>query len=172
MTQIENNYYDAQESVDITLLREFNDQLKWFNQDITATTKGTRHDAECIDKKHRRVHIELKQRKETNDKLTEYGDVLIEPSKIAHMTALMSTADRKGSGYTKNEQRLYINWTADGVIVFNLNEPHTLRYIPNHYHYDPGSKRHVNEDRFAIPVAEAMMIFKKTDEDRYIPILP
>lgn len=160
MTKIGNNYYDNMEEVDITLLEEFNKQLNWFKQDITATTRGTRHDAEAIDVKGHKTWMELKKRKETNDTLTKYGDVLIEPSKLAHMTNLMSTSNNKGSGHTKDEKRLYVNFTADGAIVFDLNKQHTMKYYPNHYHYDPGSKRYVNEDRFGIPTSEAMMIFK------------
>ena len=150
------SYYDSQEKVDITLLENFNKQLNWFNPDITATTKGTSHDAEAIDIKKRKTIIELKERKGNLHTYKDiYKTVLIEPKKIAHMSKLQEV-----SGFTNNEQRLYINFIDDAVIIFDMNKPHTLQYYPNKHIYDPGQRKYVDEDRFGIPVDEAIIYIK------------
>ena len=152
------NYFDTQEQNDMALLEEFNNQVSWFVGEISATTNGTSHDAEAIDIKGRKTLIEHKQRKgDTDLYINTYKTVLVEPLKISHLSKTASV-----SGFSLNEQRLYINYTDDGVIIFDLNKKHHLEYYPNHHHYDPGSRKFVDEDRFGIPVEEGI-IYKKID---------
>lgn len=147
-----------QEKEDIQLLKKFNNDVHWFNADISATTDGTSHDAEAIDIKGRKTIIEHKQRKGSTDKyINQYKTVLVEPLKISHMAKMQAV-----SGFSNNEQRLYINYTDDGVIVFDMNVKHTLEYYPNHHHYDPITKSYKDEDRFGIPVNEGI-IYKIMD---------
>lgn len=146
-----------QEQKDIDLLESFNDQVKWFIG-ITATTDGTSHDVEAHDTRHRKVIIEHKQRKgDTDLYINKYGTVLIEPLKVSHMAKMQAV-----SGHSLNEQRLYINYLDDGVIIFDMNKKHTLQFIPNHHHYDPISNSYKDEDRFGIPVSEGI-IYKLID---------
>lgn len=152
------NYFDTQEQNDMALLNEFNNQLGWFTGEISATTNGTSHDAEAYDIKGRKTLIEHKQRKgDTDLYINTYKTVLVEPLKISHLSKTASV-----SGFSLNEQRLYINYTDDGVIIFDMNKKHHLEYYPNHHHYDPGSRKFVDEDRFGIPVEEGI-IYKKID---------
>lgn len=149
---------NEQESNDMTLLGEFNNQMNWFVGEISATTNGTSHDAEAYDTKGRKTIIEHKERKGNTDLyITKYGTVLVEPLKIAHMSKLQAV-----SGHSINQQRLYINYTDDGVIIFNMNERHHMEYYPNHHHFDPIDGCYKDEDRFGIPVDEAI-IYKKID---------
>jgi hypothetical protein len=153
---------NQQESNDMALLGEFNNQMNWFVGEISATTNGTSHDAEAYDTKGRKTIIEHKERKGKTDLyITKYGTVLVEPLKIAHMSKLQAV-----SGHSINQQRLYINYTDDGVIIFNMNERHHMEYYPSHHHFDPIDGCYKDEDRFGIPVAEAI-IYKKID-GRYI----
>ena len=146
-----------QETNDILLLEEFNNQVSWFRGEISATTDGTSHDAEAYDKKGRKTIIEHKQRKGNTDLyIHKYGTVLVEPLKIAHMSKLQAV-----SGHSINQQRLYINYTDDGVIVFNMNERHHMEYYPNHHHYDPIEGCYKDEDRIGIPVDEAIIYIKQ-----------
>lgn len=153
---------NQQEQNDMALLEEFNNQVSWFRGEISATTNGTSHDAEAIDVKGRKTIIEHKERKGNTDLyINKYGTVLVEPLKIAHMSKMQAV-----SGFSLNEQRLYINYTDDGVIVFDMNKKHHLEYYPNHHHYDPIEGCYKDEDRFGIPVDEGIIYIKQNG--RYI----
>ena len=158
------NYFDAQESRCKKLLNEFNDNLQWF-KGITATTRGSETDFRCTDKKDRLTHVETKERKGTIEQFQKYGDVLIEPSKIAAMTRIME------SGYTYNEQRLYINFVDDGVIIFNLNNISSMNFYPNHKQKNYGKGITEHEDRYGLKMKDAIIyikednVYKKYNED-------
>lgn len=157
-----NDYCDMMEITDGKKLREFNDYIQFFIG-LTANTKFSSIDFTCTDKKKRKVHVELKSRKETLKQLFQYKDILVEPHKISEFTKIMN------SGYTRNEQRLYINFTSDGaVILFNLNKPHTMTFYPNHRHYNPKERRYVYQDRFGLNINDAIIYIKK--DGIYIPM--
>lgn len=155
------NYFDKQEAIDSTLLNQLNDQLNWFNG-MTANTRMSEIDYSCTDKKGRLTHVELKQRKGTLDTyVNKYKTVLIEPGKIYATTRIME------SGYTNDEQRLYINFVDDGVIIFNLNDIKRMEFYPNHKQVNYGKHITENEDRFGLFVQDAM-IYKYTEDGRLI----
>lgn len=150
------NYYDKQEEIDSKKLNEFNDQLQWFT-DLTPNKRMSEIDYTAVDKKGRKTHIELKERKGTIDIYKKYGDILIEPGKIYATTRIME------SGFTYDEQRLYMNWVDDGVIIFNLNNISSMKFYPNHKQRNYGKKITEHEDRFALSMKDA--IIYKLDED-------
>lgn len=150
-----NNYFDAQESRCKKLLREFNDELQWF-KGITATTRLSETDFKCTDKKDRLTHVETKERQGTIQQFKDYGDILIEPGKIHAFTRIAE------SGFTYNEQRLYINFVDDGVIIFNLNNISSMNFYPNHKQRNYGKGITEHEDRFGLKMQDAI-IYKKQD---------
>lgn len=151
-----NNYFDAQESRCKKLLREFNNELQWF-KGITATTRLSETDFKCTDRKDRLTHVETKERKGTIQQFQEYGDVLIETGKIAAFAKIME------SGWTYNEQRLYINFVDDGVIIFNLNNISSMNFYPNHKQRNYGKGITEHEDRFGLKMTDAIIYKKQTD---------
>lgn len=153
------NYFDLQEKIDSELLEKFNEQLQWF-KGMTATTRGSETDYKCRDKKDRLTHIELKQRKGTISQYENYGDVLIEVGKIYATTRIME------SGHTYNEQRLYINFVDDGVIIFNLNNISSMNFYPNHKQRNYGKGIVEHEDRFGLKIEDAI-IYKYDENGMY-----
>ena len=144
------NYFDKQERVDSQLLNEFNNQVHWF-KGLTANTRMSEIDYRATDKKDRLCHIELKQRKGNIEQYIKYGDVLVEVGKIYATTRIME------SGHTYDEQRLYINFVDDGVIIFNLNQISSMNFYPNHKQRNYGKNKTENEDRFGLKMKDAII---------------
>jgi len=144
------NYFDYQEDVNKKLLEEFNDQLHWFIG-LTANTRMSEIDFKATDRKNRLTHIELKQRKGNVEQYIKYGDILIEPSKISALTKIME------SGYTNDEQRLYINFVDDGYIIFNINNIGEMKFYPNHKQRNYGKGKTEHEDRFGLKIEDAII---------------
>lgn len=153
-----NNFFDAQEAKDSNLLENLNHQLGWFIG-LTANTRLSEIDYKATDKKGRLTHIEHKQRKGNIDQYIKYGDVLIEPSKWAATTRIME------SGHSLNEQRLYINYVDDGVIIFDLNNIGSMNVYPNHKQKNYGKKTVEHEDRFGLKMSDAI-IYKYNNEGK------
>lgn len=143
-------FFDNQERRDAILLESLNRDLQWFDG-LTANTRMSEIDYQATDKKGRLVHIELKERSGNIDQYLQWGDILVEPSKIQATTRIME------SGHTLDEQRLYINFVDDGVIIFNLNNLSKMNFYPNHKHWNRGKKCYENEDRFGLPVKDAII---------------
>ena len=150
------NYCDFQEEVDANLLIEFNDQVKWFSA-LTANERFDEIDFVGADTKGRKTHIELKQRKGTIKQYCKWGDILIEPSKISRTTKIME------SGHSLNEQRLFVNFVDNGVIIYNLNRISRLNFYPCHRHWNQRDNRWENEDRFGLPIDQAIVYKKDSD---------
>jgi RecB family endonuclease NucS len=86
-----NQFFDTQEDVNAYILeKEFNKQLKWFN-DFNRHPRFDHIDYDAKDKKGRKVHIELKQRKGTIDDFKRFGDVIIEPTKLEAFAKVMES---------------------------------------------------------------------------------
>ena len=144
-------YCDMMEDADSKLFVRFNEKYKWFEK-ISRNKRLNSIDYVGVDVKGRKTHIELKQRKETLDKIKEYGDILIEPKKMSAYAAIME------SGFTLDEQRLYINFTSDGyVLIWNMNDKLKINYYPNHRHWNPMKKEYENEDRFGLIIEQAIV---------------
>lgn len=150
-------YCDTMEDRNEQLLNDFNQHVHWFSE-ITPNERGSEIDFKCKDiKSGRTTHVETKERKGTIKQYANWGTVLIEPSKIARTSKIME------SGYSLDEQRLYINFVDDGVLVFNLNKISTLKYFPNHKHWNNRDKSYENEDRFGLLIEDAIVY--QRDED-------
>ena len=154
MFNYNDEYFDNQEARCIKRLRDFNDSLRWFDT-ITPNALYSHIDATAIDRKGRKTHIEMKERRGTIEKYIEYGDLLIEAGKLE---AFSNIAE---SGHALNEQRLYINFVDDGVIVFNIDKLSNLAFYPNHKHRNLGRKKDECEDRFGLSIKEALLYKKE-----------
>ena len=72
------------------------------------------------------------------------------------------------SGFTLDEQRLYINWTDDGAIMYTFQGEviPTILYL-NHKQKNYGKgKEKEYEDRLGIPI-EYAVIYKKNENGEY-----
>ncbi len=146
-----NNYFRWMEHVNIKNLHQFNNKMKWFTK-IEPTKEYSHSDAVCYTKNGRKITVELKTRKETIEQFKSWGNVLIEPKKISHFTDVME------SGFTLNENCLYINFTANGTIVFSFNDVKTpMTFYPNHRQYNPGKQRFEFESRLGWSMKDAMI---------------
>ena len=157
-----NQFFDNQEDVNAYILEEeFNKQLGWF-KNLNRHPRFDHIDYDARDKKGRKVHIELKQRKGTIDDFKRFGDVIIEPTKLEAFAKVME------SGYTLDEQRLYINWTDDGAIIYTFQgEIIPVVYYLNHKQKNYGKNNlEEYEDRMGIPIDYAA-IYKKDENGRY-----
>lgn len=153
------NYFQWMENVNIKNLIKFNEQTNWFTK-IEPTKEFSPSDATCYTKDGRKITVELKTRKETIKKLQEYGDIVIEPKKISHFTNVME------SGYTLNENCLYINFTKDGVAIFSFNDlpKDAFVFYPNHQHKNPGKGYKMeNETRFGLKTDNAIIYIYNED---------
>ena len=136
-------FFDDQEDVNAYILEEeFNKQLDLFNK-LNRHKKGDHIDYDGIDKKGRKCHIELKQRSGTVDDYIRFGDVFIEPTKLEAFSKIME------SGFTLDEQRLYINWTDDGAIMYTFQGEviPTILYL-NHKQKNYGKCYCIHNNRF------------------------
>lgn len=147
-------YFDNQEARCVRRLEEFNDSLRWFDT-ITPNALYSHIDCTAIDRKGRKTHIEMKERRGTIEKYIEYGDVLIEAGKLA------AFSDIAESGHALNEQRLYINFVEDGVIIFNIDKLRNVTFYPNHRHRNVGRMKNECEDRFGLNIKEALLYRKE-----------
>lgn len=159
--QEQQKYCDWMEKVNIKNLHNLNDSLHWF-EDIQPTETYNHSDAVCYTKSGRKITVELKTRSESNEKFQEWGNVFIEPKKFSHFTDVME------SGYTRNENCLYINFTSDGVIVFSFNDLKTpLTVQPNHRQRNPKNGWEWEyETRLGISMKDAL-IYKRDKNGNY-----
>ena len=148
------NYFDSQETRCGKLFNEFNEKVKWFDG-ITANTRLSEIDYKCTDKKGRLTHAELKERRGTLEDFKKYGDILIEPSKLARFTKIAE------SGHTYQEKRLYINFLDDAVVVYNIDDLRNLIFYPNHQQRNYGKHKVEKEDRIGLQIEEAMIFNKE-----------
>ena len=147
-------YFDNQEARCVRRLQEFNNALNWFDT-ITPNALYSHIDCTATDISGRTVHIEMKERTGSLSKFVEYGDIMIEPKKLQAFTAIGE------SGHVLNEQRLYINFVDDGVIIFNLDRLRNITFYPNHRHYNKGRNTWEYEDRFGLKIQEALLYKKE-----------
>lgn len=154
-------YADKQENKDSKFLKNLNSKLNFFIE-MKGLPKYSEIDFLCKDRKGRKVHVELKERSESLADFQRFGDVLIEVGKIHATSRIME------SGYTLDEQRLYINFCKDCVIIFNLNKIKDMRFYPNHKQWNPMKNSFEYEDRIGLRMKDAI-IYKKENEE-YIKV--
>lgn len=147
------NYFDIQEKKDSILLEEFNDDLHWF-KGLSGNPQYSEVDYKATDAKNRLVHLELKQRKGNINQYLNYGDILIEPSKVSAFSKIME------SGFTNGEKVLYVNFVDDGIIIFDIDKIPYYKNYPNHKQINFGKQKVEHETRLGIPMSCAI-VFKK-----------
>lgn len=150
-------YFQWMEHTNIKNLHKFNDKVNWFTK-IEPTKEFSHSDAVCYTKDNRKITVELKTRTSSNKQFQDWGTVLIEPKKLSHFTDVME------SGYTLNENCLYVNFTTDGVIVFSFNDLKTpLSIMPNHQQRNPGKGKREFETRLGLSMNDALIFYYKED---------
>ena len=145
------NYFDKSEQKCLKLLNEFNKKHKYF-KGISATTRGEQIDAVAQDRQGRKISIEMKKRKGDLKTFQGYGDILIEPSKMAYFTKILE------SGHTLNEKCLYINFLDDAVVIYDFDKLKNLVFYPNHRQVNYGKKQYEYESRIGLKLDEAIII--------------
>ena len=132
------NYFDWMETENIKNLYKLNGDKHWFAA-ITPTERFNHTDAVCYTKNGRKITVELKTRDESIEQFQHWGDVLIEPQKLAHFSLIQE------SGYTLGENCLYINFCKDGTIIFSFNDLKSpVKVYPNHFHYNRGKEQYAS----------------------------
>lgn len=140
------NYFDSMESKDFEILKNFNDDVKFFSK-LTYNQKGSKIDATALTKKGKKCHIEIKQR------TGEYGDfknfiehfdtIFIDTGKLDWFSRIMT------SGFTNDEKELFMSIFNNGdiVIIHDLNKPQTIEWLPNQRLWNHGTKKWDSEHR-------------------------
>lgn len=156
---IDSNYVKKQEQNDRDILQAFNDDLNYF-QELTFTADKTRHDATAVDKKGRKVHIEIKQRegkyKDFNEFKKKFNSCYLSTDKIPWFQKINT------SGHSLNEQQLFITIFDDGdtILLFNLLKEQPVEFQPNTRVWNPMKKQWQYETNIGFLIENAL-IFKK-----------
>lgn len=133
------------------LLYKFNEQMKWFRLCKENEEKSI-IDFNCIDKKGRTCLVELKER---NANIDSYKDILMDATKMKFYADIMTQ-----SGYTHNDQRLYINFMNDGVVIFNLNNISSMNFYPNKKIWNPIKNDYEHRDKYGLKIDEDAIVYK------------
>lgn len=156
---IDNNYVSKQEQDDREILKTFNDDLNYF-QELTFTPDKSRTDAYAIDRKGRKVHIEIKQRKgnyKDFEKFKEkYDSCYLSTDKIPWFQKINT------SGHTLQEQQLFVTIFDDGdtILLFNLLKQQKVDFQPNTRVWNPMYKCWKYETNIGFKIENAL-IYKK-----------
>lgn len=140
-------YVKEQEEICSNLLKQFNEQQKWFTE-MKPNKENSIIDYTCIDKKGRKCHCELKQR---NANINSYPTIFLDVTKMFEWTKIGM------SGFTSNEQRLYFNFMKDGIIIFDLNNISSMEFYPNHRQPNYAEQKEEHRDKFGLKVDDAIV---------------
>lgn len=156
---IDNFYVKTQENKDREILQAFNDDLNYF-QELNFTPDKTRHDATAIDRRGRKVVIEIKQRegkyKSFDEFKKKYNSCYLSANKMHWLAKVYA------SGRTTNEQQLFITIFDDGdtILLFNLSKTQEVIYERNTRVYNPMKKCWQYEDNLGFKIENAI-IYKR-----------
>lgn len=139
------------------LLHKFNEQMKWFTYCKENEEKSI-IDFTCVDKKGRLCLVELKER---NANIDQYKDILLDSTKMKYYADIMTL-----SGYTHDNQRLYINFMNDGVIIFNLNNISSLNFYPNKKIWNPIKQDYEHRDKYGLKIDDDAIVYKYDDKGK------
>lgn len=154
MTKLQSeNYVRTQEQICTLLLITFNNSQHWFDY-IKPNNEKSIIDYQCVDRKGRKCHVELKQR---NANIDTFPTILLDATKMYEWAKLSKT------GSTLNEQRLYFNFMNDGVIIFDINNQSELMFYPNHKQWNPAEGKYEYRDKFGLPIKNAI-VYKRNDD--------
>lgn len=160
------SYFDKMEEKDAKVINAFNNQVSWFT-DLKYNDMGSRIDATAIDKKGRKTHIEIKQRTGKYASFLEFikmfDTIFLDTGKLDTLSNIMR------SGYTLNEQELFISIFNDGdvIIIHNLNQPQEIQWLPNNRLWNIGLKKWENEHRIGLYWWNGI-IYQKNSQGKYI----
>ena len=144
------SFYSKMERKDEQVLNDFNAQLNFFTE-MTYNPKGDKSEIDVYakDKKGRKVHLEVKQR------IGKYSD-------FGEFSRIMQ------SGYTLNEQELFVNIFNDGniITIHNLSVPQPIQWLPNQKIYNKGTKQWEYEHRVGLYWNTAI-IYSKDENGKY-----
>ena len=146
-----NQYVQKQEKKCSRLLKRFNEKMEWF-KDLHPNEENSIIDFYGIDKKGRKCHIELKERKANID---SYETILLDATKVYGWAKIGM------SGATNNEQRLYFNFMNDGIVIFDMNNQSEMMFYPNHKQWNPAKNEYEHRDKLGLPLKNAI-IFRYT----------
>lgn len=150
-----NEYVNKQEKICSNLLKQFNNELGWFNK-MKQNEEKSIIDYTCIDKKGRKCHVELKKR---NANIDTYDTILLDATKLYQWTKIGE------SGATLNEQRLYFNFMDDGVIIFDINNLSAMTFYPSHKQWNPTKNAYEHRDKIGLPIKNAI-VYKKNENNK------
>lgn len=148
-------YVNLQEDVCSDLFKEFNNQVHWFT-DMKRLKNKSIIDYVCKDKKGRKCHVELKERKAN---IKSFSTIFLDITKMAEWTKLI---DEKA--YKNDDQRLYINFMNDGIIIHNMDKISEMKFYPKHEqkNYAKGTVEH--RDKWGLKLEDAIIYrFKYED---------
>lgn len=166
MCKLNSNYFDLLEKKDEQIITKFNDDLKWFNN-LKYNNKGSKIDATALDKKGRKVHIEIKQR--TGDRygnfknfIEHFDTIFLDTGKLDYFSKIMS------SGFTLNEKELFVSIFDEGkiIIIHDLNKPQIIEWLPNNRIFNPGTKQWEWEHRIGLYWYNGM-VYEQDDDGHY-----
>ena len=163
---MENNYFDLLEEKDAAIMTAFNNDQKWFSN-LQFNKKGSVIDATAIDKKGRKVHIEIKQRTGTRygvfkNFIEEFDTIFLDTGKLDFFSKIIS------SGYTLHEKELFVSIFDEGelIIVHNLLEPQAIEWLPSQRIFNPGTKKWEYEHRIGLYWYNGL-VYEKQDDGHY-----
>lgn len=145
-----NKYVEAQETKGERLLRKFNDYTNWF-VDIHSNNDENPYapiDYLCIDKKGRKCHVEVKERK---GRIEDYKDIFVDVNKLKAWNDIIE------SGGTLDEQRLYFNFVNDGVIVHDMNHQEEFKCYPIHKQVNYAKGSIETRDKYGLYTKNALL---------------
>ena len=146
-----NNYFEENEQSDYNKLLKLNEKQNWFNYTERLELKST-IDVSGYTRNDDVVYIELKSRNITLQKARDFKWIFIETDKMKEFNVLT----RKHKGKIK---RLFINFLKDATIIFNMNKPMTLQYLPNQRINNVGYDEYQIQDRIGLDINDALIIY-------------
>ena len=144
------NYFTENEATDFAKLQELNNKQNWFK---SLTQLDIRSTIDCSGLTHTDVptYIEYKTRHMSLQRAREFKYIFIETDKMKEFNVLT----RKHKGKIK---RLFINFLKDATIIFNMNKPMTLQYLPNQRINNVGYDEYQIQDRIGLDINDALII--------------
>lgn len=161
------SFYSKMERKDEQVLNDFNKQLNFFTEMI-YNPKGDKSEIDVYakDKKGRKVHLEVKQRigkySDFGEFVKKFDTIFIECGKLYQFSRIMQ------SGYTLNEQELFLNIFNGGdiITIHNLSVPQPIQWLPNQKIYNKGTKQWEYEHRVGLYWNTAL-IYSKDENGKY-----
>lgn len=160
------SYFKRMERKDAINLKNFNDKMNWFTE-LEYNEEYSRIDAEAMDKKGRKTHLEVKQRTKKYSDFTafakQFDTIYLDTGKLEHFSQIML------SGHELDEQELFVSIFNDGdvIVIHNLNKPQPMMWLPNQRVWNEGKKKFEYEHRVGLYWWNAMVFEKNKESGNY-----